>query len=34
LIEDGVPSEKIDVHAMGGADDGGATDRVDVFVRG
>ncbi|MGZ5936006.1 MAG: hypothetical protein ACXWLK_01280 [Rhizomicrobium sp.] len=34
LIEDGVPSEKIDVRAMGGADDSGATDRVDVFVRG
>jgi outer membrane protein OmpA-like peptidoglycan-associated protein len=33
LIEDGVPSEKIDVHAMGGADDDGASDRVDVFVR-
>jgi outer membrane protein OmpA-like peptidoglycan-associated protein len=33
LIEDGVPSEKIDVHAMGGADDEGASDRVDVFVR-
>jgi outer membrane protein OmpA-like peptidoglycan-associated protein len=34
LIEDGIPSEKIDVHAMGGADDDGASDRVDVFVRG
>ena len=33
LIEDGVPSEKIDVRAMGGVDDGGAADRVDVFVR-
>lgn len=33
LIEDGIPSEKIDVRAMGGADDGGATDRVDVFLR-
>ncbi|HXC56025.1 MAG TPA: hypothetical protein VNU97_12080 [Rhizomicrobium sp.] len=33
LIEDGVPSEKIDVRAMGGADDNGAADRVDVFVR-
>src|SRR6185369_15893673 len=30
LIEDGIPSEKIDVHAMGGADDDGASDRVDV----
>jgi outer membrane protein OmpA-like peptidoglycan-associated protein len=34
LIEDGVPSEKIDVRAMGGTDDSGAADRVDVFVRG
>jgi len=34
LIEDGIPSEKIDVHAMCGADDDGASDRVDVFVRG
>jgi outer membrane protein OmpA-like peptidoglycan-associated protein len=34
LIEDGIPSEKIDVHAMGGADDDGTSDRVDVFVRG
>jgi len=33
LIEDGVPSEKIDVRAMGGADDNGAADRVDVFLR-
>ena len=33
LIEDGVPSEKIDVRAMGGTDDGGAADRVDVFLR-
>jgi outer membrane protein OmpA-like peptidoglycan-associated protein len=33
LIEDGVPSEKIDVRAMGGADDNGAPDRVDVLVR-
>jgi outer membrane protein OmpA-like peptidoglycan-associated protein len=34
LIEDGVPSEKIDVRALGGIDDGGAPDRVDVLVRG
>ena len=34
LIEDGVPSEKIDVRAMGGADDNGAPDRVDVYLRG
>jgi hypothetical protein len=32
LIDDGVPSERIDVRAMGGAIDG-ALDRVDVFVR-
>ncbi len=33
LIDNGVPAEKIDVRAMGGADDKGPTDRVDVFVR-
>ena len=33
LIEDGVPSERIDVRAMGGIDDTGAPDRVDVLVR-
>jgi outer membrane protein OmpA-like peptidoglycan-associated protein len=33
LIDDGVPSTKIDVRAMGGIDDKGNTDRVDVFVR-
>jgi len=33
LIEDGVPAEKIDVRALGGADDGGPADRVDVFVQ-
>lgn len=33
LIEDGVPSEKIDVRAMGGIDDNGAPDRVDVYLR-
>jgi outer membrane protein OmpA-like peptidoglycan-associated protein len=32
LIEDGVPSERIDVRAMGGIDDSGAPDRVDVFI--
>lgn len=32
LIEDGVPSEKIDVRAMGGVDDSGNADRVDVYV--
>ncbi len=34
LTEDGVPSEKVDVRALGGIDDGGAPDRVDVLVRG
>jgi len=34
LIEDGIPSEKIDVRALGGADDGGEADRVDIFLRG
>ena len=33
LIDDGVPAERIDVRAMGGADDGGPPDRVDVFVK-
>jgi outer membrane protein OmpA-like peptidoglycan-associated protein len=33
LIEDGVPSDRIDVRAMGGAADGGSKDRVDVFIR-
>jgi len=33
LIDDGVPSERIDVRAMGGADDNGPMDRVDVFLR-
>lgn len=32
LIEDGVPSERIDVRALGGIDDNGSPDRVDVFV--
>lgn len=34
LIDDGIPSERIDVFALGGADDDGALDRVDVFVKG
>ncbi len=34
LIDDGVPSSKIDVRAMGGIDDNGKPDRVDVFTRG
>ncbi len=33
LIDNGVPSNRIDVRAMGGADDKGPKDRVDVFVR-
>jgi hypothetical protein len=33
LIDEGVPSESIDTHAMGGATDG-ALDRVDVYVQG
>lgn len=32
LIEDGIPSERIDVRAMGGIDDHGAPDRVDVYI--
>lgn len=34
LIDDGVPSDRIDVHAMGGVDDNGPTDRVDIFLKG
>ncbi len=34
LIDDGIPSERIDVFALGGADDDGPLDRVDVFVKG
>jgi outer membrane protein OmpA-like peptidoglycan-associated protein len=33
LIDNGVPSNRIDVRAMGGIDDKGPTDRVDVFLR-
>lgn len=33
LIDDGVPSERIDVYALGGADDSGPADRVDIFVK-
>jgi outer membrane protein OmpA-like peptidoglycan-associated protein len=33
LIDDGVPAERIDVRAMGGADDTGPADRVDVYVK-
>jgi outer membrane protein OmpA-like peptidoglycan-associated protein len=33
LIDDGVSPDRIDVRAMGGADDSGPSDRVDVYVR-
>ena len=33
LIEGGVPAGRIDVRAMGGANDGAAADRVDVFTK-
>ena len=33
LIDNGVPAERIDVRAMGGADYMGPADRVDVFVK-
>lgn len=33
LIENGVPANRIDVRALGGIEDGGHPDRVDVFVR-
>jgi outer membrane protein OmpA-like peptidoglycan-associated protein len=33
LIDNGVPSNRIDVRAMGGATDQGEADRVDVYVR-
>ncbi len=33
LIDGGVPSERIDVRAMGGVDDDGPPDRVDVFLK-
>jgi outer membrane protein OmpA-like peptidoglycan-associated protein len=33
LIDDGVPSARIDVRAMGGSDDKSQPDRVDVFIR-
>ena len=33
LINDGVPAERIDVRAMGGVDDSGPADRVDVYVK-
>ena len=33
LIDDGVSPDRIDVRAMGGSDDTGPADRVDVYVR-
>lgn len=33
LIDSGVPSERIDVRAMGGTTDGGTADRVDVIIK-
>jgi outer membrane protein OmpA-like peptidoglycan-associated protein len=33
LIDDGVSPDRIDVRAMGGADDTGPADRVDVYVK-
>jgi outer membrane protein OmpA-like peptidoglycan-associated protein len=33
LIDDGVSADRIDVRAMGGADDTGPADRVDVYVK-
>lgn len=33
LIDDGIPAERIDVFALGGVDDSGALDRVDVLVK-
>lgn len=34
LIDDGIPAERIDVFALGGVDDDGPLDRVDVMVKG
>ena len=33
LIDDGIPSERIDVLALGGVEDDGPTDRVDVYLK-
>jgi outer membrane protein OmpA-like peptidoglycan-associated protein len=33
LIDDGVAADRIDVRAMGGTDDSGPADRVDVYVK-
>jgi outer membrane protein OmpA-like peptidoglycan-associated protein len=34
LIDDGIPAERIDVFALGGVDDSGPLDRVDVLIKG
>jgi outer membrane protein OmpA-like peptidoglycan-associated protein len=34
LIDKGVPANRIDVKALGGADDHGNAERVDVYLRG
>lgn len=34
LIADGLPASRIDVRALGGADDDGPANRVDIFVKG
>jgi TonB family protein len=33
MVDYGVPKDRIEVHAMGGADDGGVPDRVDIFIK-
>ena len=33
LIDDGVSPDRIDVRAMGGVDDSGPADRVDVYTK-
>jgi len=34
LIDKGIPANRIDVKAMGGVDDHGNADRVDIWLRG
>lgn len=34
LIVDGLPADRIDVRALGGVDDDGPANRVDIFVKG
>jgi outer membrane protein OmpA-like peptidoglycan-associated protein len=33
LIDDGVPTDRINVHAMGGIDDRGSANRVDLYLK-